>query len=76
MTIRTESYPYEPTPNDIANFEAVWLALWHPRFSDLEMQEYMQFKNLVFEAVLVGINQHKHDLRLSLEKSLGGNNDS
>ena len=73
MTIQTASYPYEPTPNDIANFEAIWLQLWHPRFRDAAVTEYMQIKTLVFEAFLVGFNQHKLDIEIGLERSL--NND-
>ena len=74
MTIQTASYPYEPTPNDIANFEAIWLQLWHPRFYAVAVTEYMQIKTLVFEAFLVGFNQHKLDIEISLERSLNHDN--
>lgn len=70
MTIQAIEYPYEPTPSDIANFEAIWLHLWHPRFHNVAMQEYMQIKNLLLEAFLVGFNQYRTDVYLDLERSL------
>jgi len=73
VTIKTAHYNYEPTPNDLANFEAVWLKLWHTRFRYVAVTEYMQIKQLVFEAFLVGFNQHKLDIEIGLERSL--NND-
>ncbi len=74
MTIQTVRYPYEPSPEDLANFEAIWLELWHPRFRGVAVVEYMQIKQLVFEAFMVGFNQHRADIEISLERSL--HNDS
>lgn len=70
MTIKTVSYPYEPTPSDLANFEAIWLELWHPRFRAVAVQKYMQIKQLLLEAFLVGFNQYRTDVYLDLERSL------
>ncbi len=74
MTVQTANYPYEPTPNDIANFEAIWLEFWHPRFRAVATTEYMQIKTLVFEAFLVGFNQHRANIEISLERSLNNDN--
>ena len=68
--MNTERYYYEPTPKDVANFEAIWAAMWHTLFVDLVLSEYTILKNFTFEVFLVGINQNKHDLKLDLEKSL------
>ena len=70
---KTETYLYQPTPDDVENFEAIWLKLWHPVFKDLPMEQYTSICNFSFEVFIVGINQNKHDIVLNLERIL--NND-
>lgn len=74
MTIQTVSYLYEPTPNDIANFEAIWLELWHPQCKFLNNTQYNFFRSFAFDNFLLGINQHKLEIKISLERSLHNDN--
>lgn len=68
--IQTVKYPYEPSPDDLANFEAIWLVGFHPRLSNIPTNEYMILKNLIFEGFLIGINQQKYNVIIDLERSL------
>ena len=71
---KAETYLYQPTPEDVENFEAVWLLLWHPVFKDLSMEQYTSICNFSFEVFIAGINQNKHDIVLNLERVLNNDN--
>lgn len=73
IVTKTESYFYQPTPEDVQNFEAIWIKLWHPTFKDLPMEQYTCICNFAFEVFIVGVNQNKHDIILNLERAF--NND-
>lgn len=74
MTIETISYPYEPTPDDLAKFQAIWLQVWEPQCRFLDNAEYNFFRNFAFDNYLLGINQHRMDIKISLERSLQNDN--
>jgi len=67
---KTETYLYQPTPEDVENFEAVWIKLWHPTFKEIPMEQYTCICNFAFEVFIAGVNQNKHNIILDLERTL------
>ncbi len=74
MTIETISYPYEPTPDDLAKFEAIWLQVWEPQCKFLDTGHYNFFRNFAFDNYLIGVNQYRTDIAILLERSLNHDN--
>lgn len=68
-----DAYVYQPSDEDIEKFEALWDVLWRYMFHP---DDYSYGKNLLFEVWLCGMNQHKYDLRASLDKLLGENDET
>lgn len=72
--MQTISFTYEPTPDDLAKFEAIWLQVWEPQCRFLDTEHYNLFRNFAFDNYLLGVNQYRTDIAILLERSLNHDN--